>query len=380
MRKKSILYIITKSAWGGAAKYVYDLSVNMSNDFDVSVAAGGKNILAQRLIETGIPYFEINHFQRNINLFKELFISLEILYLLFKLKPDIIHVNSSKAGGIAGFTVKIYKILSRRSPKMIFTAHGWAFSEDRPKAILALIKFLSKLTALFYDKIICVSKYDKKIALKNRISSAEKLTVIYNGLDAKTINFLPLRQAQKRLLNKIPQPNKLVIGTIAEWTKNKGITYLLEAIKIIESKGYKSDIVLIGSGENPDKDKLYHYIKNNLNNFYLHEQIPNAASYLKTFDIFILPSVKEGLPYVILEAVIAGIPIIATNVGGIPEILTQQCLVQPKNSQQLAERIIYFINNLTIARETAEKIRKRTIKRFCLAQMIKKTKSVYARV
>ena len=375
-KRRRVLYIITKSVWGGAAKYVYDLATHLPSEFEVAIAAGGQGKFAQEIKKANLPYFEIKNFQRTINPFKDLLAGFEILSLLFKLKPDIIHVNSSKAGGIVGKAIWYYQFISRRKARLIFTAHGWAFNEDRPQWQISLIKFFSKLTALFYDKIICVSEYDRRIALGSKIAPANKLVAIHNGIDIKAISFLSREEAQKKLLG---HTSKLVIGTIAEWTKNKGLFYLLEATSKIKEK--KFNLVLIGSGENPDKEKMYQFIeKNNLKNVYLHEWVNNAASYLKAFDIFVLPSIKEGLPYTILEAMAAQVPIITTNVGGIPEMIGDNVsgiLIQPKNSQQLAEKILELINNPEIAQAMAQQARQKVVKEFSLEKMLQKTKRVY---
>jgi len=388
MAKKSILYIITKSVWGGAAKYVYDLATNLSGKFEVAVAAGGQGKFAQRIKQAGLPYYQITNFQRTINPLKDLLTFFEILSLLFQLKPNIIHVNSSKAGGVVGAAGQIYRFFSHQKINLIFTAHGWAFNEDRPQWQISLIKFFSRLTALFCDKIICVSEYDRRIAIENKIAPANKLVTIHNGIDIKNISFLSKEESQKKLLG---HTSKLVIGTIAEWTKNKGLFYLLDALKDCPSntvlqrrtvlEGQSLDIILIGSGENPDKEKMYQFIeKNNLKNVYLIEWLDNAAIYLKAFDIFILPSVKEGLPYTILEAIAAQVPIIASRVGGIPEMIDNRAngiLIQPKNSQQLAEKIIYLINNPELAQEMTKKARQKVEKEFSLEKMLQETKNFY---
>lgn len=372
-RQRRILYIITKSVWAGAAKYVFDLATNLPDEFKVSVAAGGQNRFAQKIKEKNIPYFEIYNFQRNIHIFKEIFSFFEVLGLLFQLKPDIIHTNSSKAGGIAGLAGWLYKILSGQKLCFVFTAHGWAFAEDRPQWQIRLIKFFSKLTALFYDKIICVSDYDYHLAVQNKIAPANKLVTIHNGIETKAISFLSQEKAQQKLFG---QTSSLVIGTIAEWTKNKGLFYLLKAVKRIKKP---FNLVLIGSGENPDKEKIYDYVeKYHLKNVHLIDFIPEAASYLKAFDIFVLPSVKEGLPYTILEAMAAQVPIIASKVGGIPELIRDCGLLIPsKNSQILTEKILYLINNPEIAREMTQKAEQRVNEEFTLEKMIEQTKNVY---
>ena len=374
--KRQILYIITKSVWGGAAKYVYDLSTNLSGEFNISVAAGGKGKFYQEVKEAKIPYYQMNNFQKSINPFKDIFVFFEILSLLVQLKPDIVHTNSSKAGGIAGLAGWTYKVLSNRKINLIFTAHGWAINENRPKWQIKLIKLFSKITALFYNKIICVSEYDCKIALENNITSEDKLITVHNGIDIKNIDFLTREEAQKKLLKKT---SPLVIGTIAEWTSNKGLTYLLKAIKEIKNK--KFDVVLIGSGENPDKEKLKKIIKKKkLKNIHLIEFVPNAVNYLKAFDIFILPSTKEGLPYTIIEAMIAEIPIIATNVGGIPEMIENNVngiLIEPKNPEIIGNKILELINNPEIVQKLTQKSKQKAEEEFTLEKMIKETKNIY---
>jgi len=391
--RKKILYIITKSVWGGGATYVYDLANNMDpDDFSVSVAAGGQDVLAQKIEEKDIPYFKIKNFQRTINPLKDIFAIFEIISLIKKIKPDIIHVNSSKAGGVVGLSSWLYKRFTGHQPRLIFTAHGWAFAEDRSRWQKGLIKIFSKITCLFYDKIICVSQYDFKLAIKNNITEGSKLVMIHNGIDPDSISFLSREQAQQKLIGR---PSPLVIGTIAEWTKNKGLEYLLEALSKINQSNpdKKLDVVLIGSGENPDEEKMRRLIKQyQLENVHLVPYIDKAVNYLKGFDIFVLPSLKEGLPYSILEAMAAKLPIIATNVGGIPEALFSETaltsvssafesspgiLLQPKNSQQLAKKIIYLLNSQETARQFAKQAKDKLIREFTLERMVNKTKKIY---
>ncbi len=190
--RKKVLYVITKSVWGGAGKYVYDLATNLPKDrFEVFVAAGGKDELAQRLISAGISYFEIKNFQRDVSILKDILAYFEIFFLLFKLRPDIIHVNSSKAGGIVGTAAFDYRFLGFKfNLKTVFTAHGWAFNEKRNWWQVLLIKLFTKITCFYYSKIICVSEYDRLSAIKNHIAPKRKLITIHNGIDIENYKFL----------------------------------------------------------------------------------------------------------------------------------------------------------------------------------------------
>ena len=358
---KKILFVITKSVWGGAQKYVFDLAANLPKDqFEPIVAGGGKGAMAEKIISAGLSYLEIKSFQRDINFWKEIVSFFEILKILFKNKPDIVHISSSKAGGTAGMAIFVYsaakkmtkpflllghkgesyeKASSSSLPIAIFTIHGWAFLESRPKWQIFLIKLASKITCLFYDKIICVSRNDYNETIKNKIAPARKLAVIHNGIDPANYDFQEKTEKE------------FVVGTIGESTKNKGHKYLIEA-----SKNF------------PD-------IKLNIIS-----NIPNASKYLKNFDIFVLPSLKEGLPYVILEAGLAGLPVIASNVGGIPEIIENGkdgLLVPPANPEELAVAIKKLINDKVLRESLAKNLCEKIQKEFSLEKMLRETISLY---
>lgn len=338
---KKILYIITKSVWGGAQKYVFDLATNLPRDqFEPIVAGGEGGIMADKIKLDGLPYFEIKNFQRDINFLKEIFAFFEILKILFKTKPDIVHVSSSKAGGVTGVALFFYKLFAiSHSLLAIFTVHGWAFLENRQKWQIWLIKLASKLTCLFYDKIICVSHNDYNEAIKNKIATAKKMTMIHNGINPNDYNF------QERT------EKKFLIGTIGESTKNKGHKYLIEA------------------------EKYFPALK-----FNIVSNMPNAVRYLKNFDIFILPSLKEGLPYAILEAGLAELPVIASDVGGISEIIEngkEGLLVPPANAEELANAIKKLIGNKALRENMAKNLREKILREFTLEKMIANTTSLY---
>lgn len=358
---KKVLFIITKSVWGGAQKYVFDMAVSLPKDrFEIFVAGGGRGAMAEKIISAGLPYIEIKNFQRDINFLKEFFSFFEILKILLKTKPDIIHISSSKAGGVAGIACFTYSAMRRASsfwnhfpyvrdekmnlpaslPIAVFTVHGWAFLESRPKWQIWLIKLASKITCLFYDKIICVSRNDYNSAIESKIAPARKMTVIHNGIKPEDYNFEERTEKE------------FVIGTIGETTKNKGHKYLIEACKNIPN--IKLNII---------------------------SNVPNASKYLKNFDIFVLPSIKEGLPYAILEAGLAGLPVVASNVGGIPEIIENEkdgLLVPPENSEKLSEAIKKLIDNKPLRETLAKNLNEKIKKEFSLEKMIKETMWAYA--
>jgi len=377
--KKKILYIITKSVWAGAGKYTRDLAVSLPrNEFEPMVAAGGKGAMAEKLISAGIPYFEIKGFQRDVSFQKDIRAFFEILALLFKIKPDTVHVSSAKAGGIAGAAILAYKLFtSHFSLIACFTAHGWTFNEPRPRWQIALIKFFSKITCLFYNKIICVSEYDYSIALKNKIAKPEEY------------EFLSREEARKAISHQLSAisrleawlPSEVWVGTIGEFTRNKGYKFLIDAVKKLSAVCSRLSAVLIGFDGGKKKD-LESRIKNGelSDKVFLVEDMPDAAKYLKAFDIFVLPSLKEGLPYVLLEAGLAGLPIVASNVGGIPEIIENEktgILTRPANADELANAIKKLIENPEMRNKLSTATREKILQDFSFKKMLEETIRLY---
>jgi len=303
--KKKILFVITKSNWGGAQRYVYDLATALPKDqFEVGVAFGQPGLLAKKLEAASVVIHPILSLQRDISIIADLKSFFELLRLYKKERFDIVHLNSSKAAGIGALAARIAGV-----PRIIYTAHGWPFWEQRNPISRALIYFFSWLTALLSHKVIVVSDYDLSVT-KNMPFVGHKSIRIYNGIN---LHF-PLGSADV-IRHSFPK-GAHIIGTIGELTKNKNQVMLIE-----QAKGDPTMFVaIVGEGEERGRleQKIKEYgLKNRVKLFGF---IP-ANEVLRGFDVFTLPSLKEGLPYVLLEAKAAGLPIITNRVGGVGEIL-----------------------------------------------------------
>ncbi|KKR04487.1 MAG: Second mannosyl transferase [Candidatus Giovannonibacteria bacterium GW2011_GWB1_45_9b] len=366
-----IVYFITKSHWGGAAKYVFDLASGLDkNKCDVFVASGGQGALKEKVESRGLKYLEIPHFERKINLIGDILSLFEVLALLWKIRPDIIHVNSSKAGVVCGVSGFLYK-LSGQKLRMIFTAHGWAFHESRPKFHLFLIRLASKISSIFYDKIICVTTFDYNSALRYKIAPQRKLALIQNGINAEEIKFLKRREAQEKIFGG---EKEFVIGTVGEWVRNKGWDILLKAIAPLFDKHPHITLALIAGGESPHREEISH------EKIVIVEDLSGAHQYLKAFDVFVFPSRKEGLAYALLEASLAELPIIASAVGGNFDIIETDktgVLVQPENHDMLARTLDKFIENPKQAKKFGKAAREKVKNNFSISRMRERTYSLY---
>jgi len=371
---KKILYLVTQSDFGGAQRYVYDLATNISDNFSVIVASGEQGYdgeLAKNLQTKNVKYIYLHHVKRAINPYHDFLAFWQIKKLIKQEKPDVVHLNSSKISILGSLANK--SIVNLKSKiKIVYTVHGWVFNENLNYFKKLIYKILERFTARFKDKIICLSEFEKNNTINNKIAPTEKISVIYNGREQ--INFLTREQAREKL--GIPK-DAVAIGSIGNLYKNKGYEYLIKSMNRLQIADCRLQII----GEGLESNNLKSEIRNQKldDKIKIMGNISDAAKFLHAFDIYVCSSIKEGLPYTILEAMQAGLPIVSTNVGAIPEIITDSengLLVEPKNPKQLAEKIQYLINNPEIAKRLGENAKEK-VKKFSLEKMVKKTEEIY---
>ena len=374
-----ILYFITQSEYGGAQRYVFDLANNLKSDFQVAVAMGeqGKDgRLAKKLDENDIKYFILPHLKRDISPLNEIFALREIIKLIKKYQPDIIHLNSSKISILGSLAALFTKT------KVIYTVHGWVFNEPLPTPLKWFYLWLEKFTAKFKDKIICVSESDRQVALKYKIAPVEKLITIHNGLVFCHSGLDPESSIKKlEQISGVKLTNNFLIGSIGNLYQTKGFEYFIKAADVlINQSRLSATFIIIGEGK--EREALEKLIaKYNLkNNFILAGNIDQAARLLPAIDVYVCSSVKEGLSYTLIEAMQAGRPIVATKVGGNPEMIENEktgLLSKPADARDLAEKIKTLLNNKALALELGQNGKAKAMVEFGLEKMVEQTKNVY---
>lgn len=414
-KKLKILYIITKSNLGGAQRYIYDLATNTpKTQFDPIVALGGNGPLKGKLETANIKTIALSGLERDINFVKEFNAFLNIFRTIKEIKPDIVHLNSSKAGALGAIAARVYnavvglkfvvssfKSLISNSPlpttnfklttRIVFTVHGWAFKEKRKFFFKKIIEYISWLTVLLSHQTIVVSNDDRK-KTSRFLFVQQKISVIHNGIGKLT--FKDRAEARRILSEKIGHPitdNAFWIGTIAELHRNKGLEYAIGACAIIKNQETAHDIknptnisyIIVGKGENQQNLESAIAREGLQNTVFLAGEYPGVADLLKAFDIFLLPSLKEGLPYALLEAGAAGLPIIATNVGGVTEVIEDMrtgIVIKEKRSKEIAEAVTFLIKHEHKRKEFGERILETVQKEYTLERMVKETVEVYKKI
>ncbi len=372
MATRKIVYLVTKDDVGGAQKYVQDLCENLDKSrFEAKIVTGGKKGI-RFLSNAFLPYA----------LFMNDWLALTELVLFFrKEKPDIVHLNSSKAGVVGAIAAKIAGV-----PHVVFTAHGWVFNPDSQLGAARRTFYIAlhKLAAKFQDRIINVSEYDRRLALTHRIAPAHKLATVYNGIDREKAKFLDKKTARSALSQMTGRRIPLTgtwIGSIGRLVKEKSYGDFIEAATMVSDPS--AQFFIIGSGTLKKDLEIRIREAGLAERFFIIENVSPAAAYIQAFDVFALSSIKEGMPYTLIEAMAAGLPIVVTRVGGMPEIIDaldeakRGLAMPPRSPEELARAINYFLENKKEAVRYGRNAQQYQKSRLALSSMVAQTEAAY---
>ncbi len=363
MDKIKVMYIIPSLHIGGSERKVVDLAKYLDKDqFEpivCCVSEGG--VLKQELDDLSIKTY-ICHKKNKF----DIFVLRRISNFLKKEKVDIVHtfVSTGKLWGrLAAMIAKTKVIISTEE------------SLFQPSKIAVLLeKTFSKKT----DIIITNSRESKLSALKYTNLPEEKYKVIYNGINLDRFKNTHINRNAKRLSLGL-HANDYVITCVARFDRRKGHKYLIEAFSNLDSTNRNLKLLLVGEGNELDTIKNLCSALGLQNNVIFTGSRNDIDEIYQISDLFVLPSIEEGFGNVIVEAMASKVLVIATRVGGIPEIITHKhngLLVNKENSDELKEMIEYAINNENDVQEMIKNAYE-DISKFDIKNIIKQYEDLY---
>lgn len=365
-----ILYVITKANFGGAQKYVYDLaSAAQEAGHSPVVAYGVPGKLSDMLRERGIRTVELQGLGRDLRLSGELSAFSQLLKVLKEERPDAVHVNSSK-GGLALLAARI-----RGVKRILFTAHGWAFNEDRSPFQKKVLRLIYTITVLLSHTTICVSN-----AVRRDIDSAllrKKLLVIRNGIEAA--QYLSKDDARHAFRS---DASGIWVGMIAELHPTKRVEDALHALGKLRDEFPTLSLTVMGEGEERQRLEELVTALNLAGRVHLPGYTHDAPRLLHAFDLFLMPSRTEALGYAAIEAGYAGLPVIVSNVGGLPEVIEHEktgLLVPPENPDALADAMRTLLSDPGCAKQYGTALKAHVEKEFSKERMVRETLVLYSR-
>jgi len=331
-RKIKVIHLVEELTIGGLEKILTSIVLNLDKEkYNVSVwclREGG--FFANKLVKEGIDV-KILHISTSRNP-----LSIYKLYKLLKnCKFDIIHTHAYSAGTIGRMSAFLASI-----PVIISHNHSVYDYYNR------YYHFVERLLSLITDRIICISDIVNRFANETQRINAKRLITIHNGIDSEH----PVSEKRTSGLRKeldIPVDHS-VICTIAHMEEHKGIKYLLESASLLLQSRNNISFLLVGEGALKEELKiLCADLKIEKNVIFAGER-SDIPEILSLTDIFVLPSIREGLPLTILEAMACSKPVIATNVGGVPEVVKDRVsgiLVPPKDPEALHSAMNELLGN-----------------------------------
>ena len=350
--KIKVLHIITGLPMGGAQdNTLYTLELLNKDIYEVTLAcnASGEFLNRAKKIEN-CRIIHIDNMVREISLLKDFRATLDIIKIIKNGKYDIIHTHSSKAGLLGRIASWI---LGKRI--IIHTVHGFPFNDFMNHTKKSFYMMIEKIANSLSTHLITVSKLNYKKIVDLKLAKPQYITNIYSGIDFDkfTIKSNNLIRQELRI-----DSNVKLIGFIGRLSDQKDPFTFLKAILKVLDINPDCHFILVGGGPKELDIKIF-IQKNNLESKVTLLGIRNdIPSILHNLDLFVLSSIYEGLGRSMTEALYCKVPVIATDVEGVPELIQNNetgILVPPRNSKKLASAITYAIDNLEDMQNIAEK-------------------------
>lgn len=362
-----VAYTLTRSdTVGGAAVHVRDLARGMlARGHEAVVLVGGEGIFLEQLDERGVPHRRIPHLVGHpFHLWTWPPVLLEFRRAMAEFGPDLVSGHSSNAGFLGRLAAASLGI-----PR-IFTAHGWPFTEGVPGWKRAVFLAGEKTVAPITDRIVTVSEFDRRLALRHGVGPPETVTTVHNGMP----------DVEDGLeADPTEEPPRLIMVARFEVQKDHGT--LLEALARLDDRAWTLDLV----GDGPRR----RIVERRARELGLADRVrflghrDDVAELLADAQLFVLASRWEGFPRSILEAMRAGLPVVASDVGGVSESVADGDtgrVVPPEEPDALAGPLQELLSESRERARMGRAGRERYEERFTFERMFEETLQVYGEV
>ena len=372
-----ILHIHVLPVISGSGINTFLTMKGLKHKYQMEMACAPGKGLNELVEENGMRVHHIKHFVSKVSLFKDLFALWQIYRLLRREKFDLIHTHNSKGG----FIGRLAAHLAVRDTPVVHTVHGFAFHENETKFRRNIFLGLEKLLRNWCVKIICISEPLVKLCLSHNIAPIEKICKIYSGIDIKEFSKRDKRDKIRHELGL--KRNEIAICQVSKLWEGKGHDDIIEACKEIFAQVPKSKVFFVGNGH--IRKRLEYKVKargfENKIIFLGHRaDIPAVTS---AMDIAVLAFHFEGMGRVVIEAMAAGLPVVASQVGGIVDLVDNEInglLVPPHAPDHLARSIVRLAKDPNLRKRMGEMGRKKLDKRFSADTMIKQINKIYEKI
>jgi glycosyltransferase involved in cell wall biosynthesis len=375
-RKYRIVHLITRLELGGAQQNtLFCVQHHDREHFDVELMAGAGGMLdaeALRIPDAGVRL--LHYLRHPISPLSDLLTIFKLRAHFKESEVDLVHTHSSKAGILGRLAARLAGV-----PAIVHTAHGWSFNPTQPAWLRGAYVALERLAAACSDRLIVVSSFNRDAGLLAGVGRAEQYEVLHSGIDAEQFrNPQTSREAVRGILGFGPEHK--VVGTIACLKPQKAPLDFVRAAAAAHERDASFRFFIAGDGElRPSVAALIEELG-------LQDVVKllgwrrDISDLLHAMDAFLLTSVFEGLPRAVLQAMAAGIPVIATAVDGTPEVVDDGVtglLVPPERPDLAAERLLQLFESSELRERCVTGARRRLTEEFDINRMVRDLDSLY---
>ncbi|OHB86814.1 MAG: hypothetical protein A3D13_09805 [Planctomycetes bacterium RIFCSPHIGHO2_02_FULL_40_12] len=388
MGKTRVIHIITRLDKGGSAETTLHIvsSLNMEK-YDVFLAHGlsresNMSIMEKEVVESdlllaeakGVRVFALPSLVRRLSFKNDLLAFINIYRLIKRIRPHIVHTHTSKAGllgRLASFLARV--------PIIIHTPHGHVFHSYYGPVMTKVFVFAEKILSFITDKITALTNRERDEHLEEGIASIEKYVVIHSGVMLDRLMNMSVDAGAVRGEFGIAQDSN-VIGVVGRLVPIKGHKYLVSAAKRIIKEFRNTVFVFVGDGYLSSRLERQAESIGVRKNIIFTGWRKDAVEILDLFDILVLPSLNEGMGKVLVEGMALGKPIIASNVGGIIDLVRNGengILVPPGDSDALGEAILQLLKDKNLSEKLGKNGKAMVYPEFDASVMVKQIDDLY---
>ena len=354
-----LLVIVTLAEAGGAQTYVAELVRGLADTFEITVAAHGHGPLREAVPACGARFIALRQVRRQVNPWRDFLGLLELYRVCRRVRPQIVHANSSKGGVLGCLAAALARV-----PVRIFTVHGWGSSWHPGRLYLWGDRLIRKTAT----RVICVAEAERERGIQARTCSPEQALVIRNAVDVGA--FRTSRQDH--------EPPVLV--TVGRLQAPKDPLTLVRALAGLDGLPFRA--IVVGDGSERGRVEAELSARGLSDRVELLGQQRDVAALLSGSDVFVLASRSEASPISILEAMAAGLPVVASAVGGISELVVHGqtgYLVPPGDAGALSQTLARLLADPRLRRRLGDAGRARAEASFDLPSFLQAHRELYAR-
>ena len=361
-----IVYIITRAdAVGGASIHVRDMArVMRERGHETTVLLGGVGPVSEQLEAAGDAFLPLRWLRRQLNPVRDGLALVELIQVLRRLRPDVVSAHTAKAGILGRLASRWLGI------PVIYTPHGWPAGERMPAAARAVFALVERAASRWCERIVCVCEYERRLALSRGFAEESKLEVIHNGVS----------DVGAELLAR-PETGPVRFCCVARFASPKDHRTLLEALALLRDEVWELDLV----GDGP-REEAMRGVAESLGiggRVKFRGYSADPAGWLSQAQVFVLSSRSEAFPRSILEALRAGLPVVASDVGGVREAVEEGVtglLAPAGDAAALAAALRRLLQDPGLRRSMGLQARARYQERFRLEGMADRTMAMYVKL